>query len=207
MRTNVLKERQLSATTMKKDLNYLSKLQDYYRDHRALPSYATMADVLGLASKSAVHALVKRLVDAGFLSITPDRRVAPDEKFFERTMTQSVVRAGVPGIADSDLQDGIAVDRYLINNAATTILVRVKGDSMVEAAILEGDVVVIDTALPYKQGDIVIAEIEGEVTLKTLIKEGSVWALQPENANYEVIRPEGEWRIVGVLVGLMRKYR
>jgi SOS-response transcriptional repressor LexA len=45
------------------------------------------------------------------------------------------------------------------------------------------------------------------VTLKTLIKEQGVWALQPENSAYEVIRPEGEWRVVGVLVGLMRKYR
>ncbi|OYX04515.1 MAG: hypothetical protein B7Z05_08305 [Thiotrichales bacterium 32-46-8] len=148
---------------MKKDLNYLSKLQDYYRDHRALPSYATMAEVLGLASKSAVHALIKRLVQAGYVSITPDRRVAPDDKFFERAMATSVVRAGVPGIADNDIVDGMAVDRYLIHNAAST--------------------------------------------LKTLIKEQGVWALQPENSAYEVIRPEGEWRVVGVLVGLMRKYR
>lgn len=192
---------------MKKDLNYLSKLQAYYRDHRALPSYATMAEVLGLASKSAVHALVKRLVEAGFLSITPDRRVAPDERFFERAMVQSVVRAGVPGIADNDLADGIAVDRYLINNPATTLLVTVKGDSMIEAAIMEGDVAIIDTALAYKVGDIVIAEIAGEVTLKTLVKVSGVWALQPENAAYSLIEPEGEWRIVGVLVGLMRKYR
>lgn len=192
---------------MKKDLTYLGKLQEYYRDHRALPSYATMAEVLGLASKSAVHALVKRLVDAGYVSITPDRRVAPDDKFFERAMAGSVVRAGIPGIADNDLTDGIAVDRFLIHNPATTLLVEVKGDSMIEASILEGDVVVIDTALAYRAGDIVIAEIEGEVTLKTLIKEQGEWVLQPENASYEVIRPQGEWRIVGVLVGLMRKYR
>ena len=59
---------------MKKDLNYLSKLQDYYRDHRALPSYATMAEVLGLASKSAVHALIKRLVQAGYVSIRSEER-------------------------------------------------------------------------------------------------------------------------------------
>lgn len=192
---------------MKKDLNYLSKLQDYYRDHRALPSYATMAEVLGLASKSAVHALIKRLVQAGYVSITPDRRVAPDDKFFERAMASSVVRAGVPGIADNDVLDGIAVDRYLIHHAASTLLVEVKGDSMIEAAILEGDIAVIDTSIAHKAGDIVIAEIAGEVTLKTLIKEQGVWALQPENSAYQVIRPEGEWRVMGVLVGLMRKYR
>ncbi|MBP7901088.1 MAG: LexA family transcriptional regulator [Gammaproteobacteria bacterium] len=192
---------------MKKDLNYLSKLQDYYRDHRALPSYATMAEVLGLASKSAVHALIKRLVQAGFVSITPDRRVAPDDKFFERAMANSVVRAGIPGIADNDVLDGIAVDRYLIHNASSTLLVEVKGDSMMDAAILEGDIAVIDTSVTHKAGDIVIAEIDGEVTLKTLIKEQGVWALQPENSAYEIIRPQGEWRVVGVLVGLMRKYR
>jgi repressor LexA len=192
---------------MKKDLIYLSKLRDYYRDYRALPSYSTMAEVLGLASKSAVHALVKRLVDEGFLSKTPDRRVAPEEKFFERPLTQSAVRAGMPSLAEGDAPDGMAVDRYLINNPASSLLVPVKGDSMINAGIHDGDMVVIDTTASYKAGDIVIAEIEGEVTLKTLAKEAGFWVLQPENPDYPIIRPEGEWRIVGVLVGLMRKYK
>lgn len=192
---------------MSKDMAYLAKLQNYYREHRALPSYAVMAQVLGLASKSAVYALVKRLVAEGFLAITPDRRVAPDNRFFERAMVNSIVRAGVPGIADNDLADGIAVDQYLIHNPESTLLVEVKGDSMINVHIMEGDVAVIDTAMAYRVGDIVIAEIEGEVTLKTLIKEQGLWALQPENENYDIIRPQGEWRIVGVLVGLMRKYR
>lgn len=192
---------------MSKDLMYLGKLQDYYRDYRALPSYSTMAEVLGLASKSAVHALVKRLVDEGFLSKTPDRRVAPEEKFFERPLTQSAVRAGMPSLAEGDTPDGMAVDRYLINNPASCLLVPVKGDSMIDAGIHDGDMVVIDTTASYKAGDIVIAEIEGEVTLKTLVREAGFWVLQPENLDYPVIRPEGEWRIVGVLVGLMRKYR
>jgi repressor LexA len=166
-----------------------------------------MAEVLGLASKSAVHALVKRLVDEGFLSKTPDRRVAPEEKFFERPLTQSAVRAGMPSLAEGDAPDGMAVDRYLINNPASSLLVPVKGDSMINAGIHDGDMVVIDTTASYKAGDIVIAEIEGEVTLKTLAKEAGFWVLQPENPDYPIIRPEGEWRIVGVLVGLMRKYK
>jgi repressor LexA len=78
---------------------------------------------------------------------------------------------------------------------------------MINAGIHDGDMVVIDTTASYKAGDIVIAEIEGEVTLKTLVREAGFWVLQPENPDYPIIRPEGEWRIVGVLVGLMRKYR
>jgi repressor LexA len=193
---------------MKKDLAYLAKLQDYYRDYRALPSYSTMTEVLGLASKSAVHALVKRLVKAGFLLITPDRRVAPDKRFFERALAGSVVRVGQqPSLADQDVMEGMVVDRYLIDNPATSFIIEVKGDSMIDAAIMEGDQVVVDTALSYRAGDIVAAEIAGEVTIKTLIKEQGVWVLQPQNAAYEVIRPEGKWRVVGVVVGLMRKYR
>jgi repressor LexA len=192
---------------MKKDLMYLGKLQDYYRDHRALPSYSTMAEVLGLASKSAVHALIKRLVELGFVSITPDRRVAPDDKFFERPLTQSAVRAGMPSMVDGDIPDGIAVDRYLIRNPVSSLLVPVNGDSMINAGIHDGDIAVIDTSASYKTGDIVIAEIAGEVTLKTLAKDNGLWVLQPENPHYPLIRPEGEWRIVGVLVGLMRKYK
>lgn len=190
---------------MKKDMAYLAKLQDYYRDYHALPSYASMAELLGLASKSAVHALVKRLEEEGFVTKTPDRRVAPANRFFERAMAGSLVKAGTPSVADDSIS-GMAVDQYLIDNPATSMIIEVKGDSMIEAAIMEGDKVIIDTAKAYRAGDIVIAEIAGEVTLKTLIKENGVWALKPENANYDIIRPEGEWRIVGVLVGLMRKY-
>lgn len=192
---------------MKKDELYLQRLQDYYRDHRSLPSYAKMAEWLGLASKSAVYALVQRLVEEGFLSITPDRRVAPDNRFFERALATSVVRAGMPSLAAGDPPDSMAVDSYLINSPASTLLVPVKGDSMINAGIHDGDIVVIDRQASYKAGDIVIAEIEGEATLKTLIKEPEGWALQPENPDYPVIRPTGEWRIIGVLVGLMRKYR
>jgi repressor LexA len=167
-----------------------------------------MTEILGLASKSAVHALVKRLVEAGFLLITPDRRVAPDKRFFERALAGSVVRVGQqPSLADQDVMEGMVVDRYLIDNPATSFIIEVKGDSMIDAAIMEGDRVVVDTALSYRAGDIVVAEIAGEVTIKTLIKEQGVWVLQPQNAAYEVIRPEGKWRVVGVVVGLMRKYR
>jgi repressor LexA len=192
---------------MKKDFIYLAKLQDYYRDHRVLPSYRTMTEVLGLASKSAVHALIARLIDEGFVSKTPDRRIAPSDRFFERPLAQSAVRAGMPSFVEDSVSDSMAVDHYLIDNPTHSLLVPVQGDSMINAGIHDGDIAIIDTMLRYKAGDIVIADIAGEVTLKTLVRDEGLWALKPENPDYPLIQPKDEWRVVGVLVGLMRKYR
>jgi SOS regulatory protein LexA len=190
---------------MSNDRSYLSSLQDYYAQHRALPSYASIGQLLGLKSKSSVAAMVARLKLAGFIDSTPDKRLAPTKRFFERALAESPVHAGLPNPIDDGEADALTIDDYLIEHPSQTVLVRVKGDSMVDAGILDGDLVVVEKAAAAKRGDIVIAIVDGQFTLKRLELDRGSFVLKPENKAYPVIRPEGTLEIFGVMTGLVRK--
>ena len=84
---------------------------------------------------------------------------------------------------------------------------RVKGDSMIDAGIHEGDIAVVEKRNLANIGDIVVAIVDNEFTLKTLDKERGQYILRPANPAFPVIRPQGTLEIFGVLVGLIRKYR
>ena len=190
---------------MSNDRSYLASLQDYYAQHRALPSYASIGELLGLRSKSSVAALVARLKLAGFIDSTPDRRLAPTRRFFERPLASESVQAGMPNPVDDAPADALTIDDYLIERPSQTVLVRVKGDSMIDAGILEGDLVVVEKSATARRGDVVIAIVDNQFTLKRLDLDRGRFVLKPENKAYPVIRPEGTLEIFGVMVGLVRK--
>ena len=190
---------------MSNDRSYLALLQDYYAQHRVLPSYASIGQLLGLKSKSSVAAMVARLKLAGFIDSTPDKRLAPTKRFFERPLAEAPVLAGMPSAVDDAHGDALTIDDYLIERPSQTVLVRVKGDSMQDAGILDGDLVVVEKTAAAKRGDIVIAIVDGQFTLKRLDLERGQFVLKPENKAYPVIRPEGALEVFGVMVGLVRK--
>ncbi len=190
---------------MANDRSYLEALQDYYARHRALPSYASIGGLLGLRSKSSVAALVARLKLAGFLQSTPDRRLAPTRRFFARPLAQSPVRAGLPEASEDAGADALTIDDYLIERPSQTVLIRVKGDSMIDAGIFDGDLVVVEKRPSAQKGDIVVAIVDGQFTLKRLEVERGQFVLRAENKAYAPIRPEGALEIFGVMVGLVRK--
>ena len=129
-------------TLMGKDNDYLGKLQDYYATHKVMPSYQAIADLLGFKSKNAVAALVARLKLLGFIESAPDKRLKPGSRFFERVLAESTVQAGLPTAALSDNSDSLSIDEYLIENPSRTVLITVKGDSMMDAGIVQDDVVI-----------------------------------------------------------------
>ena len=190
---------------MANDRSYLTALQDYYARHRALPSYASIGGLLGLKSKSSVAALVARLKLAGFLDSTPDRRLAPTRRFFARPLAESPVRAGLPDPVEDADADALTIDDYLIERPSSTVLIRVKGDSMIDAGIFDGDLVVVEKRPSAQRGDIVVAIVDNQFTLKRLDLEAGKFVLRAENKAYPVIRPEGALEIFGVMVGLVRK--
>jgi repressor LexA len=190
---------------MSNDRSYLEALQDYYARYHALPSYASIGQLLGLRSKSSVAALVARLKLAGYVDSTPDKRLAPTKKFFERPLAADPVHAGMPSRIDDAPADALTIDDYLIERPSQTVLVRVKGDSMIDAGILDGDLVVVEKVPAAKRGDVVVAIVDNQFTLKRLDLERGSFVLKPENKAYPVIRPEGALEIFGVMVGLVRK--
>lgn len=189
------------------DHEHLATLQSYYAEHRVLPSYARLMSLLGFASKSAVKKVLERLEGMGMLERTADGDWAPSERFFDRAIATQPVPAGMPISADSDVHEQITIDRFLIQQPTKTVLIRVKGDSMVDAGIHDGDLAVVERKTEATQGVIVVAVVDDQFTLKTLARDKDGYHLLPANPNYPVIRPNGKLEIFGVLVGLVRKYQ
>lgn len=190
-----------------KDAEYLAMLQDYYADWKSIPSYASLCEVFGIASKSWVKAILDRLGKAGFIERTPDGMWIPTSQFFARPLAESSVQAGMPMSVTATQGKYFVIDELLIETPSLTTIIPVKGDSMIDAGIHDGDLAVVEKRLSANVGDIVVAIVDNEFTLKTLAKEGSKFILCPANPAYPVIRPKDTLEIFGVLVGLIRKYR
>ena len=190
-----------------KDAEYLTRLQDYYADWKSIPSYASLCEVFGIASKSWVKAILDRLGKAGFLDRTPDGVWIPTRQFFARPLAESAVPAGMPVTISATQGEHFIIDEMLIDTPSKTTLIPVRGDSMIDAGIHDGDVAVVEKRLSANVGDIVVAIVDNEFTLKTLGRERGQFILSPANPAYPVIRPRGTLEIFGVLVGLIRKYR
>lgn len=190
---------------MSQDAAYLAQLQDYYARHRVFPPYSGIGELLGLKSKSSVAALVARLRLEGYLEAMPDRRLKPGPRFFERVLAESV-RAGFPQAADDSARDSLTIDEYLIEHPSRTVLVRVKGDSMVDAGIHPGDIAVVERTHSARPGDLVVAIVDDEFTLKRLARDKEGFLLMPANPAYPPIRPKGSLELFGVVVGIIRKY-
>lgn len=191
---------------MPDDNQYLLTLQDYYASHRVLPSYAAIGKLVGLASKASVAGMVLRLKSEGFLESTPDRRLKPGRRFFERTLAESV-RAGQPTAAPDTASDTLSIDEYLVPRPSKTTLVTVRGDSMLDAGIHSGDVVIVERKTAANVGDIVIAIVDNEFTLKYLAQDKRGLYLRAANPAYPPIRAQGQLEIFGVVTGSFRKYK
>jgi SOS-response transcriptional repressor LexA len=117
------------------------------------------------------------------------------------------VRAGSPSPAADATQETLNIDEQLVRHPSRTVLITDKGDSMIDAGIQLGDVVVIEKHTSANVGDIVVAMLDNEFTLKRFDREKGRVVLRPENKAYPVIRPKGDLEIFGVVVGQFRKYR
>lgn len=185
----------------------LSKLQDYYARHRELPSLPAMSLLLN-TSEESLMALLQKLISANFLRRSPKtKEIEPAESFFESGLTASAVPAGSPAaLAFDGARDSVNIHSYLIRHPSKTVMIPVSGDSMIEAGIHPGDLAVVEVGRAAMPNDIVVAKVDGSYTLKRLVKDGSMYFLKPENSAYQDIHPEGELEIMGVMIGLARRY-
>lgn len=189
-----------------RDSLHLAALQDYYAQYRLIPSYSAISALLGFSAKNAAAALASRLEAAGYLRRTPDRRLTPTDRFFERPRSIVAVRAGMPEEMNDASVDMVNLDTLLVHKPSITFLVPVKGDSMCEAGLMDGDTAVCERRQHANTGDIVVALVGNEMTIKTLIKERGRYVLKPENKAYPILRPE-PLEILGVITGSFRSYR
>ena len=177
----------------------------FFRQQRRMPSYQEMLDILGVKSKSVVHFWVNKLIDAGFLERDQKGHLSLTKQSFAIPMVGSV-QAGFPSPAEEVLCDLMSMDEYLITKPDASFLLQVSGDSMTGAGIMEGDLVIIEKGRDPKTGDIVIAEVDGEWTMKYFHKKGKQIILEAANPKYPDISPRTELRLGGVVTAVIRKY-
>jgi repressor LexA len=198
----------MSSAMNERDNDYLGSLRDYYAEARRIPSYQRICELMGFASKTAAKKLLDRLETAGFVERTPDDDAwMPTMRFFERPLAEVAVRAGAPDMIEGSQGELLLIDQYLVRQPSRTVMVPVKGDSMIDAGIHDGDIVVVERTKAAQSGDIVVAIVDDEFTLKELATEKGKFVLKPHNPAYPVIRPQGQLEIYGVVTGLVRRYR
>ena len=186
------------------DETCLAKLRDYYARHRVLPSYATIRDLLGVKAKSHAAYRVARLREQGWVESGDDGRLAPTAKFLGRPLLGQV-RAGFPDAAGELPAELLGIDAFLVPNPSRSVVLRVKGDSMKDDGLLDGDFVIVERARHAVAGDVVVAMVDGEYTVKRLAKQREQFVLEPANAAYPVIRPRGALEIFGVVTAKFGK--
>ena len=116
------------------------------------------------------------------------------------------IPAGGPVAAEENVLETYEIGKGLMPSSSGAFLLRVTGNSMIDAGIYESDMVMVAPNQPVRSGDVVVALVDGESTVKTYIKEGAKVYLQAENPEYENIYPTGELQIQGVVTGLIRNY-
>ncbi len=191
--------------TVATDEQHLASLRTYWKANNAFPPMSKLCDVVGLSSTASVFELVSRLTEAGYLARV-EGRIAPTRKFFARPLLGKV-RAGSPQPESQEEPELLTIDDYLIDDPNRTVLCRVRGDSMTGAGLLDGDLVVVQKNSPTASGDIVVAVVDGEITVKYLRSSRGKFWLEAAHPDYPPIKPAGSLEILGVVVGSVRRYR
>ncbi len=193
--------------------NYIKPIEDdkldvlrrFWRMNRRLPTYSEMCRIFGYNSKNAAFRMAKKLIDEGYIEKDSVGRLTPcGERLGIPLM--GYVQAGFPSPAEEELIDTLSLDEFLIDKPETSFLLKVSGDSMIDAGIHEGDFVIVERGVEPKSGDIVLGCVDGDWTLKYYRRAGGEVELVPANAKYPVIRPEGELTLGGVIRAVMRRY-
>ncbi|HOK06685.1 MAG TPA: transcriptional repressor LexA [Syntrophales bacterium] len=185
--------------------NVAARIGRFFRENRRMPSYGEMTDLLGVRSKSVVHFWIRKLVEAGVVEKDNAGRLIPTRRLFAIPAV-GAVHAGLPAPEEETVGDLVSLDEYLIERPDSSFLLQVTGDSMTGAGIMDADWVVVERDRPAKGGDIVVAEVDGEWTLKYLRREGNDFYLEAANPAYGPIRPQAGLRLGGVVTAVIRKY-
>jgi repressor LexA len=162
-----------------------------------------MLTLFGLASKNAISKIVKKLTEQGYLDKLSGK-LAPAKAFFQIPLLGNV-KAGFPTGAEEDLSF-MSLDEYLIDNPNSSFMLKVAGDSLEGIGIYKGDLVVLEKAKSANRGEIVLALIDTEWTLKIIEKVDGATVLRSANPKYPDFYPHLSLEIFGIVKSVVRKY-
>ncbi|NFF65464.1 transcriptional repressor LexA [Clostridium sporogenes] len=175
------------------------------------PSVREICKAVGLSSTSSVHFHLKRLEKEGLIKRDSSKTRAIEivdptsKKEVINVPIVGTITAGNPILAIENIEDVFPLPIDYVKNTKDLFMLKVSGESMIEAGILDGDLAIIEKIDSANNGDIVVALIDNEATLKRFFKESSYIRLQPENKSMKPIILE-DCKVLGRLVGIYRKY-
>lgn len=192
--------------------NYKNKIISFYKKNKRMPGYQELMEITGFKSKNAIYKMINKLVDLNFLEKDSKGKISL-VRDIEQLPLLGLVEAGFPTITEEEELDTIDMNTYLVEDRQNSYLLEVKGDSMIDEGIVEGDLVIAEKVgqrIQPKEGDIVIAEVDGGWTMKYLRKKKidgkEIIYLEPANKKYKPIYPEYDLNIAAVVKGVIRKY-
>ena len=176
------------------------------------PSVREICEIVGLRSTSTVHGHLERLEKKGLIRRDPTKpraiELVKDSVFKKEIIDIPIIgkiTAGEPILAFENVEDIFSIPLNFVKNTNELFILNVSGESMIEAGIMDGDLAIIEKTNYAENGEIVVALIENEATLKRFFKEKNHIRLQPENKTMNpIIVPD--CKIIGKLVGLYRAY-
>lgn len=190
-------------------------IEEYQLKNGASPTLREMREYFGVHSDNSILKHLKALEEKKYIKkdSTP-RGIKLLEGVKERLETPELrlpllgmVPAGNPILSEEYTENWLTIGKDLVYKTKGSFLLRVKGDSMVDAGIYEDDIVVVCGTLEPKPFDVVVALVDNQSTIKRYMKNGDNVYLRPENQRYENIYPENELCIQGVVTGLFRFYK
>lgn len=190
----------------------LEFIKSYYLNQGMYPSIRDIGEGVGLKSSSSVQYQLNKLLDEGLLTKNSKGHISLVEDYnnFKEQTSDTVdlipvigkITAGIPILAMEEYDDFIPISKELSKDKEVFSL-RVSGESMIDAHICDGDLIIIEKTQYVKNGDIVAALIEDEATVKRFFKHSDHVELRPENESYESIRVK-DVKILGKVIGLQR---
>lgn len=181
------------------------KLMNYFKKFKQIPTYDEMVKLFGLKSKGSLYRYVQKFIEEGIIEKTSTGKLIATSQLYGLRVLGSV-QAGFPTPAEEELADTMSLDEWLIDNPEASYVLTVNGDSMIDAGIVQGDMVIVDRTKQPKTGDIVVAQVDNDWTMKYFIQRGNKIFLRAANTRYPDIHPQNEMKIGGVVSSVIRKY-
>lgn len=185
--------------------DHLGKLKRFHSKHRRMPSYGELASLLGFKSKNAAAYVVGKWLVDGVVRKDSAGKLIPGNAF-RALRVLGTVPAGFPSAVEEDTGETVSLDEWLIGNREASYMLKVSGDSMIDAGIFPGDMVLLERGKTPKNGDVVVAQVDREWTIKHYEKRGGVVRLLPANKKYRPIEALDEMQLAGVVTAVIRKY-
>ena len=170
-----------------------------------MPRDGELMAVVGYRSLHAAAPLVVQRLDGDWLEHDEAGKLVPGRSVRAVPMLGTVM-AGFPSPAEEELTDTMSLDEYLIANKEATYILKVSGESMMEAGILPGDLLLVERGAEPRDGDIVIAQVDREWTMKFFRRRGRQVFLEAANKAYKPIYPTEELQVAAVVRAVIRKY-